>query len=53
MYLNSHIIPDICFEIQSNLLNSYSLNSSFSLNLSGKFENFETITIDISVKSTF
>ena len=34
-------------------LNSYSLNSSFSLNLSGKFENFETITIDTNAKSTF
>ena len=39
--------------IQSDLLNSNSLNSSFLLNLLGKFENFETITIDTNVKSTF
>ena len=39
--------------IQSDPLNSYSLNSSFSLISSGKFENFETITIDTNVKSTF
>ena len=39
--------------IQSDPLNSYSLNSSFLLNSSGKFENFETITIDTNVKSTF
>ena len=39
--------------IQSDPLNSYSLSSSFSLNMSGKFENFETITIDTKVKSAF
>ena len=40
-------------EVQSDPLNSYSLKLSFSLNSSGKFENFETITIDTNVKSTF
>ena len=37
--------------IQSDPLNSYSLNSSFSLNSSGKFGNFENIIIDANVKS--
>ena len=40
-------------EIQTDLLNLYSLNLSFLLNSSGKFENFETVTIDTNVKSTF
>ena len=31
-------------------LNFYSLNSSFLLNLSGKFENFESMIIDANVK---
>ena len=39
--------------LQSDPLNSNSLSSSFSPNSSGKSENFETITIDTSVKSTF
>ena len=38
---------------QTDPLNSNSLNSSFSLNSLEKFEIFETITIDTSVKSTF
>ena len=37
-------------KIQSDPLNLYSLISSFSLNSSGKFENFETITIDTNGK---
>ena len=36
--------------LQSDPLNSYSLNSSFSLNSSGKFGNFESIIIDVNVK---
>ena len=44
---------DAYTHVQSDPLNSNSLNSSFSLNSSGKFENFETITIDTNVKSTF
>ena len=39
--------------IKSDPLNSYYLNLSFSLNFLGKFENFETITIDTNVKLTF
>ena len=35
---------------QSDPPNSYSLNSSFSLNSFGKFENFGTIIIDANVK---
>ena len=38
---------------QSDPLNSYSLNSSFSLKSSGKFENFQTIIIDTNAKLTF
>ena len=40
-------------QVQSDPLNSNSLNSSLSLNSWGKFENFETITIDTNVKLTF
>ena len=39
--------------VQSDPLNSFSLNLSFSPNSSGKFVNFETITINTNVKSTF
>ena len=39
--------------IQSDPLNSNSLNSSFLLNSSRKFENFETIAIDTNLKFTF
>ena len=39
--------------LQSDPLNLNSLNSSFSLNSSEKFDNFETITIDTNVKLTF
>ena len=39
--------------LQSDLLNSNSLNSSFLLNSSGKFDNFVTITTGNNVKSTF
>ena len=54
--IHAKTYPGIHFasgKVQSDPLNSYSLNSSFSLNSSGKFENFETITIDTNVKSTF
>ena len=43
---------ELCTQ-QSDPLNSYSLNSSFSLNSSGKFENFESVIIDTNIKSTF
>ena len=39
--------------IQSDPLNSYSLNSSFSLNLSEKFENFSTIIIEAMLNQPF
>ena len=38
------------FQVQSGPLNLCSLNSSFLLNSSGKFENFESIIIDANVK---
>ena len=38
------------FQVQSDPLNLCSLNSSFLLNSSGKFENFESIIIDANVK---
>ena len=41
---NAHML-----HVQSDPLNSYSLNSPFLLNLSGKFENFESIN-DTNVK---
>ena len=44
-------VENVCnVSILSDPLNSYSLNSSFSLNSLGKFENFESIVIDPNVK---